>query len=438
MKLRVGSTFGAARRRTSENGRLSQVWRVSGGEMEEAQEEKPKRRSSSYSGQPWIRVDESVSATLTATNQQLPTLYIDDYTVLDEVDLTELRRGDHCIVGLNPVRKIFSWLDAMLMHLGSWEILRAYHHFILFDDVASISEEGVPLRADGAPAMICEYSNTPSEALAFVRKYGILKLLENCAAFHSLPLHDYTTVANRGVFRVRQSLTEEDRDRIVEDCKKLMDNYEPYDLVFTNCESAAFFLSHGSNKHGRFVTPQVPMMLWAGVRTALALVGAACLMYLPSPAPGGAGSPVAQPGLLAALLQFVYHTFATVPVVLQTEVHLVRTAVHLTDQRTLLGTVEYHHLLMKEVGRAIFVGGFATGTVAAMPTMVRNTGWRYTASFIALNAFVLCGLAYAVLTQFIIRALRRSGYGVPVPIFKHDGKVQKVPGGGEAPKEKRT
>jgi len=34
-------------------------------------------------------------------------LYVDDYTVMEEVtDLTQLRKGDHCIVGLNPVRKV--------------------------------------------------------------------------------------------------------------------------------------------------------------------------------------------------------------------------------------------------------------------------------------------------------------------------------------------
>ncbi|KAK3258986.1 hypothetical protein CYMTET_31997 [Cymbomonas tetramitiformis] len=53
-----------------------------------------------------ISCDESVSAAVHWQSSVLPTLYIDDFTVMEEVkDLTVLRHGDHCIVGLNPVRK---------------------------------------------------------------------------------------------------------------------------------------------------------------------------------------------------------------------------------------------------------------------------------------------------------------------------------------------
>ena len=49
-------------------------------------------------------------------------------------------------VGLNPVRKVWSRLDTGIMLLGSWEVLRFFHHFVMFDDVHSVrAEDGMPL-----------------------------------------------------------------------------------------------------------------------------------------------------------------------------------------------------------------------------------------------------------------------------------------------------
>ena len=76
-----------------------------------------------------------------------PLLYIDDYTVLEEIDdLTQLRRGDHCVVGLNAMRKcgpFATCIDRVHVLLGRFEILRMYHHFIMYDDVAALAPHPV-------------------------------------------------------------------------------------------------------------------------------------------------------------------------------------------------------------------------------------------------------------------------------------------------------
>lgn len=88
-----------------------------------------------------------------------------DSTPAQVRDLRELRHGDHCLVGLNPIRKVFGWLDTTVMHMGSWEVLRFFHHFVMYDDVHHISAlDRVPCTSGGDPARICEFSNTPQQA----------------------------------------------------------------------------------------------------------------------------------------------------------------------------------------------------------------------------------------------------------------------------------
>jgi len=58
------------------------------------------------------------------------TLYIDGETIIEPIeDLTALRRGDHCLVGLNAARRIHPVLDWFVFKLGEWDVLRLYHHF---------------------------------------------------------------------------------------------------------------------------------------------------------------------------------------------------------------------------------------------------------------------------------------------------------------------
>jgi hypothetical protein len=79
-------------------------------------------------------------------------------------DLATLRRGDHCLCALNPVRQVSRLVDGAFMHAGSWELLRLFHHFVVYDDVAAVDAAGVPVTREGTPTLICEYSNTPRGA----------------------------------------------------------------------------------------------------------------------------------------------------------------------------------------------------------------------------------------------------------------------------------
>jgi len=109
-----------------------------------------------------------------------------------------------------------------------------------------------------------QYSNTPCGALRRIRDCGWRSLLRNPAAFHRLPLHDYTHPAGggryaRGVFRVVRTLTEEERTRITARCEELLDDHHkfPYDLFKINCESAAFHVSHDAHLATHKLSAQV-------------------------------------------------------------------------------------------------------------------------------------------------------------------------------------
>jgi len=132
----------------------------------------------------------------------------------------------------------------------------------MVDDVAETEQlEGgavVPLSPSGDPAMLCEFSNTPVRAFkVMVAEPFSSKLWLRMAPYQKLPLADYTeTAGTKGIFRVLQlpALTDPQRDRIVKDAHTLLTSYEPYNLLWRNCESAAFALSPHSR---RWVSPEV-------------------------------------------------------------------------------------------------------------------------------------------------------------------------------------
>lgn len=120
-----------------------------------------------------------------------------------------------------------------------------------------------------------QYSNTPSGALRQIRDCGWRSLVRNPAAFHRLPLHDYTHPPGggryaRGIFRVVRTLTDEDRTRITARCEELLDEHHkfPYDLFKINCESAAFHVSHDAHLATHKLSAQVRAM-GCGARASL-------------------------------------------------------------------------------------------------------------------------------------------------------------------------
>jgi hypothetical protein len=165
-----------------------------------------------------------------------PQLYVDQKTVVEEVrDLRALRKGDHCFVGLNCLRRLHWLLDSYCFFLGRWELFRFYHHFRMATDVASAERDPttglvVPRDAKGADAFIFEYSTTPAEAVvALLRDRGWTK---EFIPFQRIPLRSYTDVAPAsaagaiGIFRVREpvALTDAARDALVEEAWRLTRN----------------------------------------------------------------------------------------------------------------------------------------------------------------------------------------------------------------------
>lgn len=146
-------------------------------------------------------------ATRDGHQSDLPTLFLDDYTVLSEVrDLRSLVEGDHCVAPVNILHTLFGWFDRFLFELASWEVrsqssgprscaprsapapsarhaarrqltlpaasecplpapssqalpLRLHHHFIILDTVFDVTADG-PVTKSGRPVRVAEYSDS--------------------------------------------------------------------------------------------------------------------------------------------------------------------------------------------------------------------------------------------------------------------------------------
>ena len=363
----------------------------------------------------WLREDEGG---LERSTTGPLSIYIDGETIVEEIrDLKVLRKGDHCLVGLNAARRMSPWFDWICWRLAQWDVLRLYHHFVMVDDVAAINKEGsLPLAANGEPAMLCEFSNTPARAARiFWHQTCNMKLLEGMgsatwllmAPFQKLPLGDYTSTAGiKGIFRVRQNppLTDEQREMICADAEKLLHSYGPYNLLWRNCESAAFALSPHSR---RWVSPEVPMALWNVFRFGLTAIGALCIRQIPSASPSR-----------ARWLTFLFHSFVTSPTTLQSLIELVRAAVKLTERRRDLGERSFHHLLSKEVGRTAVVSYWLGNLLGGMPLWVRRGAMGLKlATFLTLSAFTMCNMAYSILSRGVMKLFITVCGGVPIITF---------------------
>jgi hypothetical protein len=365
-----------------------------------------------------------------------PTLYVDDWTVLREVvNPYTLRAGDHCIVSVNVLHKLWKWSDMLCSALTSWEVLpfRLFHHFVVLDDVASIGANGVPLRADGTPVRIAEFSDSFVNAMRRLTMEGyslaallrnMYRVLTNPARFHTPPLADYVhrrQPGRCGIFVVAQQLSEEQRRRTVENALTLArSNEAPVYCVFSsNCEHLAWQLDASSSYKGRFVSPQVAHNMWKAFRLSLCLVAVVCLGVL-------ASLPADRP-LSHAAFATLYHLFATVPMGAQVQACLVRTAVNLTQRRG-AGDLEkgtYEYLMIKETFRAAWITIFGVGLVCVMPRLVwESEGRRFKlAAFLSFWAYNLASMCFNMTSQLCTRALLRAGVGIPMPVF-HDERTQ--------------
>lgn len=253
-----------------------------------------------------------------------PTLYVDDYTLLSECcDISKLRAGDHCVVGVNLLHRLWTWSDAAVSLLTSWEVapLRVYHHFVVVDNVSRIAADGRPLREDDGPVRVAEFSDSlPSACRRLVADgwsptamwRNILRVLSEPAKLHLPPLSDYMLLNGRGVFVVHEDRTDEQRQRTAQSALALADGpaaaQPTYRVLSSNCEHLAWNLDASSSAYGmRWVSPQVPHHLWNLFSVALRLVGLIWLRLL-------AVTPETGHDTTHALATTLFHLFSTVPV----------------------------------------------------------------------------------------------------------------------------
>lgn len=373
----------------------------------------------------------SSSTRVHACARRLPfRLYVDNSTLVEPVDVRLLRKGDHCMVGLNPVRKVSPVIDAMFTWMASWEVYPLHHHFICLDDVEYVDKDGVPRRGDGHPAMICEFSNTPAAAIRQLRWLGFSHVWRNLAPFHRLALHDYSDARQpNGVLRVVRRCDAEQRDEIVHRVETLLcrKNSVTYSVFFRNCEHAAFAttisrsesdealdlrsLPSPSPRGRHWESPQVPHVLWTLLRFLIQVAGAFSLYRISSYCrslsffwPWFAEAPDVQRQMA------VYHVFATLPTVLQVCVQFQRAMASLrrTRSKGKIDALMYRHLLGKETARLVIVGCMTTATIVGLPRLIHDTQLPlWAACALLVCAYMCSSLSFSVLASAGIRILLR-------------------------------
>ncbi|GAB5360623.1 hypothetical protein AAMO2058_000642900 [Amorphochlora amoebiformis] len=293
----------------------------------------------------------------------------------------------------------------------------------MFEDVVSIDSKGVPLNAEGEAAKICEYSNTPVGAIRQALKIGIVNFIRDPAPFQQLTLHDYQDGRSAfGIYRVVDNITPKDRDSIVQEAKNLMLSFKPYDIIFRNCEHAAWGLDAGTK---RWISPQVPWFLYNFLRLVVHLIGCILLYHLETLRGISPDLRVEGWGFYENATVIVYNLFTTIPVGLQVLVSLVRSAVRLTERKEKLGEMIYFFLLAKEVARAVISGGMAILMLALLPRIVWSFGCIVIASFFVMTSYFLSDVVFNVSAQLIMRWLNSSGTGVPVAVFASQRELQR-------------
>lgn len=353
----------------------------------------------------------------------LPRLYIDGYTIMTEVaDISKLQEGDHCVVGLPHAvfRGLSPMIDSLCASVTSWDAqpIPAFHHFIILDTVASVGAYG-PLSVEGAPVRVAEYSETlrgswrrfvadgynPQHLLA-----NIVSIAQSPASFHASALKEYLPSFPRigGVMVVSRERTASQRRETRDAALALLQSeaQPEYRLFSSNCEHAAFSLD---STLPRWVSPQVPYLLWGLFRYSLQLVGIAFLHVFAVVPPSYVR--------IRLLLESLYHFFSTVPLAFAIQAQCVRAVVNLTTRRRELGLCVYNFLVVKEVVRACLTGILCVGAAGLVPGFVRQSGRVHLACVIAIFSFGAANLLFNVGSQVTTRCMIALGLGVPTLMF---------------------
>ena len=100
--------------------------------------------------------------------------------------------------------------------------------------------------------------------------------------------------------------------------------------------------------------------------------------------------------------------------------------VNLTGKRQLLGERAFHHLLTKEVGRAVVLGYLCIGGLCFVPPMVHARRLSVgRGSFLTLFSFYLANCTYGILLRSIIMLFQLGGGETAhgTHLIEHCGKI---------------
>jgi hypothetical protein len=342
-----------------------------------------------------------------------PRLYVDYETLIWEVpDVCELRRGDHGLIAINVVRCLSPALDRIVSFLGSIELTYIYHHFTVMDDVSYVDDHGVPCAHSGRPVEVVEYANTIPEFYEELRvgtagslfqfPFAVVRGLLDKAKCHRVALADYGDSPH--LYVVTECLGDNYRDHIYREALQLEKHHRPYNCVFNNCE-------HTANQihKGKFTSPNVRFMFGACFRSLLCLVGLFFLDVIAASCDSGVC--IRLPTWPAVC----FYTFTALPVGLQAIIRLAMTIHTVNHHRVnaLIDYNDYYHLLAKELGRAIFVGGGAMSLISVVPRIVLFTQYQYFAIMCAvcLFAYVSFDLLFNCLSHAVMRLVFLPFFG---------------------------
>ena len=206
-------------------------------------------------------------------SRRCPSLYVDDWTLLELVDdVTQLRRGDHCLSGLNCLRTLNPLVDYLHSWLCGYGFLRIYHHFIVLQDVCYVDSNGVPRTEDGSLVEILEYSNTATEFIEDMKETGFVHNFLNKAKCRKVPLVDYGDMPH--IQRVVEERSETERAAIVKRSLEFASRHPRYHLMHCNCEHTTNHIK--SFEHS---SPQVSYLLSNLLRYVAHWVGVAALWH---------------------------------------------------------------------------------------------------------------------------------------------------------------
>jgi len=341
-----------------------------------------------------------------------PRLYVDSKTIIREVtDVRTLRRGDHCLIAINLVRCVSPTIDHLISCLGSIELCYFYHHFIIMDDVYHVDEQGIPRTSQGELAEIMEYGNTIPEALRELRQAArgsLLRLPSVAARFllchkskcHRMALADYGDTPH--IYRVVESLTPQERERIVQDATQVVEHPSRYHVIFSNCEHISNHISRGC-----FTSPNVHFALWSFCRTVLYCIGLVILNI----AAGSCYGKLCAAYPVGALASF--YLLTSVPVLAQAAVSyaLASQSVWRKYAQALITHDDFYHLLGKELGRMLLVGGTTTVAISCVPILASQTQYFATTCGFCAFAYIVSDLLYNCFAHAVMRLVLLPVWG---------------------------